>query len=334
MSGARAHSSWGHVAAAVAGLTLLLSVLLTAFAWPAANSEPHEVPFALAAPGPVAAKVEQGLAAGLGAEAFDVRRVADRTRAVAAIEDREVYGALVVGPQGAEMLTASAASPAVAQILGQVAARLPADLSVAPSVSPVPVTDVVPLPADDPRGAGLAAGSLPLVLGGIAAAAVLTLRVRGTGRRLSGVLGFAVAGGLAMTAILQFWLGSLDGDYWTTSAVVALAVGATATVILALERLLGVAGLGLGAAVMMLLGNPLSGLTSAPELLPAGWGTLGQMLPPGAAATALRSVAFFDGAGMQPALVVLGCWLAFGLVLFAVPVRRGERLRVAEPVAA
>jgi hypothetical protein len=338
MSGARAHSSWGHVAAAVAGLTLLLSVLLTAFAWPAANSEPHEVPFALAAPGPVAAQVEQGLAAGLGAEAFDVRRVADRTRAVAAIEDREVYGALVVGPQGAEMLTASAASPAVAQILGQVAARLPADpsaaASAAPSVSPVPVTDVVPLPADDPRGAGLAAGSLPLVLGGIAAAAVLTLRVRGTGRRLSGVLGFAVAGGLAMTAILQFWLGSLDGDYWTTSAVVALAVGATATVILALERLLGVAGLGLGAAVMMLLGNPLSGLTSAPELLPAGWGTLGQMLPPGAAATALRSVAFFDGAGMQPALVVLGCWLAFGLVLFAVPVRRGERLRVAEPVAA
>jgi hypothetical protein len=342
MSGARAHSSWGHVAAAVAGLTLLLSVLLTAFAWPAANSEPHEVPFALAAPGPVAVQVEQGLAAGLGAEAFDVRRVADRTRAVAAIEDREVYGALVVGPQGAEMLTASAASPAVAQILGQVAARLPADLSVAPSaapsaaasVPPVPVTDVVPLPADDPRGAGLAAGSLPLVLGGIAAAAVLTLRVRGTGHRLSGVLGFAVAGGLAMTAILQFWLGSLDGDYWTTSAVVALAVGATATVILALERLLGVAGLGLGAAVMMLLGNPLSGLTSAPELLPAGWGTLGQMLPPGAAATALRSVAFFDGAGMQPALVVLGCWLAFGLVLFAVPVRRGERLRVAEPVAA
>jgi hypothetical protein len=334
MSGARAHSSWGHVAAAVAGLTLLLSVLLTAFAWPAANSEPHEVPFALAAPGPVAAQVEQGLAAGLGADAFDIRRVADRTQAVAAIEDREVYGALVVGAQGAEMLTASAASPAVAQILGQVAARLPADLSVAPSVSPVPVTDVVPLPADDPRGAGLAAGSLPLVLGGIAAAAVLTLRVRGTGRRLSGVLGFAVAGGLAMTAILQFWLGSLDGDYWTTSAVVALAVGATATVILALERLLGVAGLGLGAAVMMLLGNPLSGLTSAPELLPAGWGTLGQMLPPGAAATALRSVAFFDGAGMQPALVVLGCWLAFGLVLFAVPVRRGERLRVAEPVAA
>jgi hypothetical protein len=323
--------SWGHVVGAVLGLTVLLSVLLTAFAWPAANSEPREVPLAVAAPGPVAAQVQQRLA-GAGGEAFDVTRVADRAAAVAAIEDRDVYGALVLGPSGVEMLTASAASPVVAQLLGQVAGRLPVD----PAAGPPTVTDVVPLPADDPRGAGLAAGSLPLVLGGIAAAAVLTLRVQGPGRRLLGALGFAVAGGLAMTAILQFWLGSLDGGYWTNSAVVGLAIGATATVVLALERLFGVAGLGLGgAAVMLLLGNPLSGIASAPELLPAGWGAFGQLLPPGAAGTALRSVAFFDGAGAGTALLVLGCWLVAGLALFAVPVRRrsGVRLPDPEPVA-
>jgi hypothetical protein len=319
--------SWKPVAGAVLGLTVLLSVLLTAFAWPAANSEPREVPLAVAAPAPVAAQVEQGLAAGAGGEAFDVTRVADRAAAVAAIEDREVYGALVVGPSGVEMLTASAASPVVAQLLGQVAGSLPID----PATGPPTVTDVVPLPADDPRGAGLAAGSLPLVLGGIAAAAVLTMRVQGTGRRLTGALGLAVAGGLAMTAILQFWLGSLDGSYWTNSAVVALAIGATATILLALERLFGFAGLGLGAAVMLLLGNPLSGIASAPELLPAGWGTFGQLLPPGAAGTALRSVAFFDGAGAGTALLVLGCWLGAGLVLFAVPVRRRSRVRLPDP---
>jgi hypothetical protein len=328
---ARSGGSWGswkHVAGAVLGLTVLLSVLLTAFAWPAANSEPREVPLAVAAPAPVAAQVEEGLATGAGGEAaFDVTRVENRAAAVAAIEDREVYGALVVGPSGVEMLTASAASPVVAQMLGQVAGRLPVDSAAGPPT----VTDVVPLPADDPRGAGLAAGSLPLVLGGIAAAAVLTLRVQGTGRRLAGALGFAVAGGLAMTAILQFWLGSLEGSYWTNSAVVALAIGATATVVLALERLFGFAGLGLGAAVMLLLGNPLSGIASAPELLPAGWGAFGQLLPPGAAATALRSVAFFDGAGAGTALLVLGCWLAAGLLLFAVPVRRRSRVRLPDP---
>jgi len=319
--------SWKPVAGAVLGLTVLLSVLLTAFAWPAADSEPREVPLAVAAPPAVAAQVEQGLTAGAGGEAFDVTRVADRAAAVAAIEDRQVYGALVVGPSGVQVLTASAASPVVAQLLGQVAGRLPVD----PAAGPPTVTDVVPLPADDPRGAGLAAGSLPLVLGGIAAAAVLTLRVQGTGRRLVGALGFAVAGGLAMTAILQFWLGSLEGSYWTNAAVVALAIAATATVVLALERLFGFAGLGLGAAVMLLLGNPLSGIASAPELLPPGWGTLGQLLPPGAAGTALRSVAFFDGAGAGTALLVLGCWLVAGLVLLAVPVRRRTRVRLPDP---
>ncbi len=331
MSTARTRpSSWGHVGAAVLGLALLLSLLVTAFAWPAANSEPREVPLAIAAPAPVVAQIEHALADGVGADAFAVTRVADRAAAVAAIEDREAYGALVVGPQGAQMLTASAASPAVAQLLGQLAARLPVD----PAPGPMPVTDVVPLPQDDPRGAGLVAGSLPLVLAGIAAAAVLALRVRGTGRRLLGAVGFAVAGALAMTAILQFWLGSLTGGYWATSGVVALAIGATATVIVGLERLLGVAGLGLGAATMLLLGNPLSGIASAPELLPSGWGTLGQLLPPGAAGTALRSVAFFDGAGMGGALVVLGCWLAAGLVLCAVPVRGRQRMPLAEPVPA
>jgi hypothetical protein len=330
MSSSRTPSSWGHVAGAVLGLTALLSLILTAFAWPAARSAPHEVPLAVAAPPPAVVQVEQGLAAGAGADAFDVRRVDSRAAAVAAIEDREVYGAVVVGPSGPEMLTASAASPAVAQILGQIAAGMPAD----PSVGPVRVTDVVPLPEDDPRGAGLAAGALPLVLAGIAAAALLTLRVSGTWRRLVGAVGFAVGGGLAMTAIWQFWLGSVAGDYWATSGVVALAVGAVATAVLGLERVLGTAGLGLGAAVMVLLGNPLSGLTSAPELLPAGWGTLGQLLPPGAAGTALRSVAFFDGAGMGDALVVLGCWLAAGLLLCVVPLRQRQRLQVAEPVAA
>jgi len=323
-------SSWPHVLGAVLGLTALLSLLLAAFAWPAANSAPHEVPLAVVAPAPVAPQVEQGLAEALGPDAFDVTRVPDRAAAVSAIEDREVYGALVLEPRGTQMLTASAASPAVAQLLGQVATGLPVD----PAARAPQVIDVVPLPADDPRGAGLAAGALPLVIGGIAAAAVLTLRVRGTGRRLAGALAFAVAGGLAMTAILQLWLGSLEGDYWANSAVVTLAVAATATVILGMERLFGLAGLGLGAAVMLLLGNPLSGIASAPELLPSGWGAFGQLLPPGAAGTALRSVAFFDGAGASAPLLVLACWLVVGLTLCAVPVRSRRSLTVTEPVAA
>jgi hypothetical protein len=99
--------------------------------------------------------------------------------------------------------------------------------------------------------------------------------------------------------------------------VIALSIGAISLTLLGLEWLIGTAGLALGSATMMLLGNPLSGMTSAPEMLPNGWSTLGQLLPPGAAGTALRSVSFFDGAGAARPLVVLACWLAGGLALCA-----------------
>jgi hypothetical protein len=81
------------------------------------------------------------------------------------------------------------------------------------------------------------------------------------------------------------------------SGAIALTVAATSLSILGLESLLGYAGLGLGAGAMMLIGNPLSGTVTAPEMLPGWSGTLGQLLPPGAGGQLLRSTAFFDGHG-------------------------------------
>jgi hypothetical protein len=309
----RAHPAWLAGAQAVVGLTALLTLVLVAFVWPATNLAPRDLPVGLAAPDPVAAQIEQGLSRGAEG-ALEITRVTDRAEAERLIRDREIYGAIVVDASGASVLTASAASPVVAQLLGQLAGGLGQAFG-----QQLQVVDVVPLPADDPRGAGLAAAALPLVIGAVAAAALLTRVLPGTVARLVGVVSLAVLAGLAMTAVLQFWLGSLEGSYWANAGVLALAIAASATVLLGLERLLGYAGLGLGAAVLLLLGNPLSGLNAAPELLPAGWGQLGQFLPPGAAGTALRSVAFFDGAGAGQALVVLLCWLGVGIVLSLVP---------------
>ncbi|MBA3308725.1 MAG: hypothetical protein H0U28_01515, partial [Nocardioidaceae bacterium] len=146
---------WVHVAAAVAGLTALLALILTGFAWPASNLAPRDLPIAVAGPPPAVAPVEQQLTAA-GDDAFDVTAAASRKAAVAAIEDRDVYGAIVIGETASELLTAPAASPVVAQLLVELSAQLAA---AAPAGTPPPVvTEVVPLPADDPRGAGLAAG--------------------------------------------------------------------------------------------------------------------------------------------------------------------------------
>lgn len=66
---------------------------------------------------------------------------------------------------------------------------------------------------------------------------------------------------------------------------------------------------------MMLVANPLSGATSAPELLPRPWGAIGQAMPAGAGGTLLRSVAFYDGARSGTPLTVLLIWSAAGLLL-------------------
>ncbi|WBQ07178.1 hypothetical protein [Kribbella sp. CA-293567] len=305
------------VLAVVGLLTAVLTVLLIAFAWPAARSAPRDVPLAIAGPAQAVAQVQGGLDKAMPG-AFEITAVADRSAAVDAIEHRDVYGAIVLGQQAPEVLTASAGAPAIAQILTQLSAQLAA------GNPQVKVTDVVPLPADDPRGAGLAGGALPLVLGGIAAAAMLTQLVRGGGRRMAGAVTFAITGALALAAVLQFWFGSLEGSYFANAGVIAMSIGAISLTLLGLEWLLGTVGLGLGAATMMLLGNPLSGLTSAPEMLPSGWGALGQLLPPGAAGTALRSVSFFDGAGSAQAFLVLASWLALGLVLCGLGAMRGR----------
>jgi hypothetical protein len=298
-------------------LTALLTVLLIAFAWPAARSEPRDVPLAVAGPAPAVAQVEAGLDQAMPG-GFEVTAVPDRAAAVQLIEDRDAYGAIVLDSAQPEVLTASAGGPVVAQMLTQLSTRLSPQ-------SPAKVTDIVPLPKDDPRGAGLAAGALPLVLGGIIAAGALTQLVRSGSKRMIGAVAFAITGGLALAAVLQYWLGSFEGSYLGNAGVIAMSIAAISLTLLGLEWLLGTAGLALGGAVMMLLGNPLSGMTSAPEMLPSGWGALGQLLPPGAAGTALRSVSFFDGAGAARPLVVLTCWLVAGIALCALGAMKSQR---------
>lgn len=89
------------------------------------------------------------------------------------------------------------------------------------------------------------------------------------------------------------------------------------------------AGIGIGAVLLLFLSNPLAGLATGPQWLPAPWGAIGQFLPAGAAGTAMRSAAYFDGAGSGSAFLVLGCWLLLGILRWAVG-NRGRR----EPAAA
>jgi hypothetical protein len=296
------------------GAALLQALMLIAFAWPAANIAPRDLP--LAVTGPQAAMIT-GKLAEHSPGAFEITTPADEAAARAAIEDREVYGAIVTGDGPPRVLVASGASPAVAQQLTQIGQQL----SGAPAAR---VEDVVAADSDDPRGTAFGAMVLPLVMSGIAAGVLLSLLIQEIGGKVIGLATFGVVGGLLGMAIIQGWMSVVPGSYPVLAAVAGLVSFAVAGAVVGLAAVLGRAGIGIAALTMLLIGNPFSAATSAPELLPQPWGAVGQLLPPGAAASLLRSVAFFDGAAATGPLVVLLVWSALALALLGVAALRGR----------
>lgn len=283
------------------------ALLVPLFAGPAANLAPRDLPIAVAGPPPATAQ----LAARLDAAhpgAFDVQPVADGAAADAAIKTREVYGAIVLTPGGPELHVASAAGPTVSTLLTQAAAGLG-------NAQPVPVRDVVAIDPDDPRGTGFGAAFLPLAITAMLAGMLIFLLVRTRGARLAALGTFAVLAGLGGAAVQQYWLGLLPGDYLADAGVIGLVALAIAGTITGLGAVLDRAGLALGAVMVFLVGNALSGVASAPELLPQPWGEVGQWLPIGAGGTLLRSVAYFDGHGGLGAAGVLSAYALVGLLL-------------------
>ncbi|QXJ26902.1 hypothetical protein AGRA3207_006475 [Actinomadura graeca] len=313
--------------------------MITAFAWPSARLGPHDVPIVVT--GPQAAAVAERLDRARPG-AFDIETRQDEAAARAALTDREAYGAIVTTPAGARVLTASAASPMVAQQLGQLAQTMAQEQgapaqegpagsaparSGAPSSAQSPsaaVQDVVAADPDDPRGAGFGALVLPLIMSGIAASVLLTFAIPVRAWRAAGMVMFALLGGFGAAGIAQGWLSLLPGSYLTLAGVMTLSILAVAGTVAGLGAFAGRAGIAAGALLMLLVGNPLSAASSAPELLPQPWGGLGQFLPPGAAVTLLRSTAFFDGAGAAAPLTVLLAWAAAGFALLAAAGLRGR----------
>lgn len=308
----------------VIALAAVVAIVALAFALPAAKSGPHDVPIGVAGPqaanGQIAAMLDERAPG-----AFAVTYYPGEEALRDAITDRQVYGGLAVGPDGRKLLIASGAGPAVAQVLTQLGTGMAAQTGSAPTIE-----DVAPLPDTDPRGTGLAASALPITLAGIlpAIALVLALR-REVWTRLAAAVVFSGVAAWTITALLYYVLGSFDQNFWGVTAGLTLGLLACGLPILGLGSLFGRVGLACGAALALLVGNPLSGLNSAPEMLPRGWGEVGQLFPQGATATLLRSTAFFGGAGATSAIVVAICWAAAGAVLVALAALR-ERARTGD----
>ncbi len=306
-------SDGARAARLVVAVTVLLGVVFLAFALPAARSAPHELPIGVVGPAPLAGTVAAQLDA-VTPDGFAVTGYPDAAALRQAIRDRRAYGGLGLTPDGPTLLVATGASPVVSQLLTQVGSGLAARTGTR-----LHTEDLAPLPGRDPRGGGVAAAALPLTLAGLLpAAALLIVFPNRVWLRLGALVAAAALAAATIAALLACVLGSIEDNALGVTAGLTLGALATGLVLLGLGSLFGRIGLGAGAAIAVLVGNPLSGLSSAPEMLPRGWGAFGQLLPQGANATLLRSTAYFSGAGAGAAVVVLTCWALAGLALIVI----------------
>jgi hypothetical protein len=329
---------WGRAIGVAVGAALLVAVIVLAFMWPAITSKVKDFPIAVAGPSERVTAFTGALDQN-AAGRFDVTEAAGRDAAVQSIEEREVYGAVILG-QAPEVLMASANGAVTSQLMSQIASQLQQQVNAivaqqtaaaqqagAPAPEPivVTVTDVVPLASTDERGTGLAAAAFPMVLGGMLGGIVVSLLVVGVWRRLVALTAYAIIAGAGLAAIMQGWFGVLQGDYLANSLAIALSLFATGATIVGMTALIGPPGVAVGAIITLLIGNPISAAAQPVEFLPEPWGAIGQWFVPGASITLLRDLSYFPGAdATMPWLVLAGWALGSVALMFAGHYRDAE----------
>jgi hypothetical protein len=297
-------------------LIALLGVLVVVFALVGSNvaanhaPKPHHVPIGVVGP-PPAVRAVAGPLSRRSPGAYQIHAYPSLAAARAAILGRAVYGALRPLPSPL-LLVASAASPSVAGLL-----EATAEQAARAQGKTLVVHDLVPLPSSDSRGATAFSMVLSLIIAGVMGSAVIYLldRHRSPPERLATAVALAIGVGLVAALVTNVVVAAFPSHFLGVWGVATLFYLALAIPIAAFQVIVGAGGLAIGGVMFLVIGNPASGGSSAPELLPGFWRDLSQLLPPGAATTAVRDVVYFHGHGMTDALLVLSLWTVLGAVV-------------------
>lgn len=318
------HPPWRQMLIVSTALPAIIVAAVLAFAWPAARIQPRDLPIGIVGSTSESRTLIDHLDA-IRPGGFGFHRYADDALARVAITHRRVYGAFELIPGHVVVFDAEAASPAVAQLLTAIGTEVADAANVQAATrgqAPVQLTirDVVPLSATDPKGLVFSAALLPLTICSviIAAAVGVLVKFRPAWRQIVALTVVSAVAGAGAYLISQTFLGALPEQGaadWASLTLTLLAMSAATAGMIAL---IGAAGLAISAVLMVFIGNPFSGVSSAPQLLPTPVNRIGQLLPPGAGANLLRSAAYFNGNAATPHVAVLLTWIALGFAAIIV----------------
>jgi hypothetical protein len=273
-----------------------------------------------------AVQVQRALDAGHRG-AFVVRRYDTEQQARAALLGTRVHGVVIPGARRDRILVAQALGVAPTETVTK-ALRGAASAARAAAV----VEDIRPLPASDGRGLSplfTVIGTLipSLVFGGLLS---VFGRLHSARVRWSAIVAYALLAGAIVAFNVDVLVGALGGHFAGIALVCGLLALAVSAAAHGLGHLRG--GLGIVTAIltMMLLGVSSAGGAVSYQFEPGFYGAVSQLLPPGAALTAVRNVQYFDWAATLAPLLVLGAWACAGLVLGLLGERYGPHVRMAQ----
>lgn len=285
------------------------------------DPKPRDIPIAVVAPAGAPAGTADRAVARLNElpnDPLNARTASDDSAARALLNDRTVYGVLLLGSGTTDRLeVASAAGATVSAALVSIVGGI--DQS---QIRTVVATDVIPAGRGDARGLSAFYLVVGWMVGGYLVAAILgiakgsrpTSRTRGV-LRLAALALYAIVSGLGGALIAETILSALSGHFlplWWLGALLVFAVGAFT---MAMQVLFDIVGIGLAILIFVVLGNPSAGGAYPSVLLPPFWSAIGPWLPPGAGTDAVRTIVYFPAASLSRPLWTLGAYALVGIVV-------------------
>ncbi|MFI9650597.1 ABC transporter permease [Streptomyces sp. NPDC052040] len=298
------------IVAAMAGL------FAGSYTYAMANPTPHTVPVAAVGAWDgtqgrrFVAAMEKTLTASLELHAYDSLRAARN-----AVDDQTVFAVLDVpaAGNGVTVEVSGASGATVAQVLEQSAAHVGRATGV-----PVVVRDIKPLQRGDPRGLAIFYISIAAVIIGFVGAIQLSVHARALNplERTAFILAYALLGGFAIAAVVDWLLDALRLPFVASWLILALTMFVSGTVFTMFHTLFGRWAVLPTWGLMVVLGNPSSGGAVSWPLLPSPLGVIGRWLPPGASVNAQHTAVYFTGHQHAFPFLVLTGWGVLSCTVF------------------
>ncbi|WP_174183731.1 hypothetical protein [Nocardia barduliensis] len=271
---------------------------------------PHEVKVAVIGDTAQARAVAEQLS--VHAAGFEIQSATDAESGRTAVRDREIRAAY--DPATGDLFVASAGGMQATE-----AARALFAAVAQSGGTPLHVQDVVALPDADRLGTSALYLGVGAIVGGFLSGLIVAMVAPGLRSRAQV---FTVVVMSIVVAGIETCYGWVVFDIFAGNAAAGAAILAgialvAGSVTLAGMRLIGPAMVMVSVLVLVLAGVVASGLPVQLDMAPAFYGWMHEVLPTARGLSALRSVCYFEGAGIMGDVIVMAVWGVASVVVLA-----------------